>query len=91
MNERASVVTDKTGKDRAKLLTCAVMERQLLEGFALLHALLHESNKSLNPTLVIVMFTLIHNFHFYLMVKYIPRELWPEKLLLLGAEYGTKK
>jgi archaellum biogenesis protein FlaJ (TadC family) len=67
------------------------MERQLLEAFALCSALLNESDKSLNPTLVIVMFTLIHNFHFFLMVKYVPKEYWPEKLLLLGAEYGPKK
>ena len=91
MNVQASVLNDKTGKDRAKLLTCAVMERQLLEGFALCNALLHERSKSLNPTLVIVMFTLVHNFHFYLMVKYIPKEEWPEKLLLFGAEYEPKK
>ncbi len=67
------------------------MERQLLEAFALCSALLNESDKSLNPTLVIVMFTLIHNFHFFLMVKYVPKEFWPKKLLLLGAEYGPKK
>ncbi len=91
MNVQASVLTEKTGKDRAKLLTCAVMERQLLEGFALCNALLHERSKSLNPTLVIVMFTLVHNFHFYLMVKYIPKEEWPEKLLILGHEYEPKK
>lgn len=91
MNVRAIALTDKTDKDKAKLLTCAVMERQLLEGFALCNALLNESNKSLNPTLVIIMFTLIHNFHFYLMVKYIPKEHWPEKLLLIGAEYGPQK
>jgi hypothetical protein len=81
-------LSDLGHKDKAKLLTLAVMERQLLEGFALCDALLNEY-RGLTPTLVIVMFTLIHNFHFYLMIKYIPREQWPEKLLLLGAEYGT--
>jgi hypothetical protein len=91
LNERASVLSGQSGKDREKLLTCAVMERQLLEAFALCSALLNESDKSLNPTLVIVMFTLIHNFHFFLMVKYVPKEFWPKKLLLLGAEYGPKK
>tara|TARA_E500000305_G_C3879742_1_gene169135 strand:+ start:109 stop:384 length:276 start_codon:yes stop_codon:yes gene_type:complete len=91
LNERASVLSDQSGTDRQKLLTCAVMERQLIEGFALCNAFLQESDKSLNPTLVIVMFTLIHNFHFFLMVKYIPKEFWPEKLLLLGAKYGIKE
>jgi len=81
-------LSDLGHKDKAKLLTLAVMERQLLEGFALCDALLNEY-RGLTPVLVIVMFTLIHNFHFYLMIKYIPREQWPEKLLLLGAEYGT--
>tara|TARA_R100001443_G_scaffold6742_2_gene15793 strand:+ start:279 stop:527 length:249 start_codon:yes stop_codon:yes gene_type:complete len=81
-------LSDLGHKDKAKLLTLAVMERQLLEGFALCDALLNEY-RGLTPTLVIVMFTLIHNFHFYLMIKYIPREQWPKKLLLLGAEYGT--
>ena len=80
-------MSDLDHKDKKKLLTLAVMERQLLEGFALCSALLNES-MGLNPTLVIVMYTLIHNFHFYLMIKYIPRDQWPEKILLLGAEYG---
>jgi len=80
-------LSDLDHKDKKKLLTLAVMERQLLEGFALCNALLNES-RGLNPTLVIVMYTLIHNFHFYLMIKYIPRDQWPEKILLLGAEYG---
>ena len=80
-------MSDLEHKDRAKLLTTAVMERHLLEGFALCHAILHEK-KGLSPTLVIIMYTLIHNFHFYLMIKYIPRSEWPEKILLLGADYG---
>ena len=80
-------MSDLDHTDKKKLLTLAVMERQLLEGFALCNALLSEY-RGLTPTLVIVMYTLIHNFHFYLMIKYIPRDQWPEKILLLGAEYG---
>ena len=82
-------MSDKTHAERMKLQTLAVMERQLLEGYALCDALLRE-DRGLTPTLVIIMFTLIHNFHFYLMIKYIPRQEWPEKLLLLGAEYGIE-
>ena len=82
-------MSDLDHTDKKKLLTLAVMERQLLEGFALGSALLNES-RGLTPTLVIVMYTLIHNFHFYLMIKYIPRDQWPEKILLLGAEYGIE-
>ena len=83
-------MSDLDHTDKKKLLTLAVMERQLLEGFALGSALLNES-RGLTPTLVIVMYTLIHNFHFYLMIKYIPRDQWPEKILLLGAEYGINQ
>ncbi len=81
-------MSDIDHKDKAKLLTLAVMERQLLEGFALCNALLSEY-RGLTPTLVIVMYTLIHNFHFYLMIKYIPRDQWPEKILLLGTDHGA--
>ena len=59
----------------------------MLEGFALCNALLSEY-RGLTPTLVIVMYTLIHNLHFYLMVKYIPVDEWPERILLLGTDNG---
>ena len=83
-------MSDLDRNQRLKLQTLAVMERQLLEGYALCSAVLHEE-RGLTPTLVIVMYTLIHNFHFYLMIKYIPKDKWPEKILLLGAEYGLNK
>ena len=59
----------------------------MLEGFALCNALLSEY-RGLTPTLVIIMYTLIHNLHFYLMVKYIPVDEWPERILLLGTDNG---
>jgi hypothetical protein len=83
-------LSDLEHKDKGKQLTLAVMERQMLEGFALCNAILNEE-RGLTPTTVIVMYTLIHNLHFYLMIKYIPRSKWPESVLLLGTQYGIDK
>ncbi len=64
------------------------MERQLFEGFHLCNEVLND-HRGLTPTLVIVMLTMVHNFHFYLMIKYVPQKQWPEKLLFLGAQYDV--
>ncbi len=76
----------RTPKDKAKELTIHQMERQLFEGFHLCNEVLQDP-RGLTPTLVIVMLTMVHNFHFYLMIKHVPQNKWPEKLLFLGATY----
>tara|TARA_R100001443_G_scaffold13265_1_gene23199 strand:+ start:299 stop:544 length:246 start_codon:yes stop_codon:yes gene_type:complete len=80
-------LNDQEHVQKAKLLTLAVMERQMLEGYALCGALLEV--KGLSHETVIYMYTLIHNLHFYLMIKYIPKDDWPEKLLLIDVNHGT--
>tara|TARA_X000001036_G_scaffold180204_1_gene170576 strand:- start:3631 stop:3813 length:183 start_codon:yes stop_codon:yes gene_type:complete len=56
----------------------------MLEGFALGNAMFEV--QGLTPGMTILMFTMFHNVHFYLMIKYVPKEHWPEKLLLIDVK-----